>query len=310
MIDLSIHFSSSSNIDSILYFTSRSCPIVADTYSYLQLLASVIGYLAANEQLSGLSCERILSLLGLWCAAFDETLTVNQLLSSLNLIEILRSDVQTGATERDYSKLKTESLSSLSAILTSWLPSDAGTNQASLQQTVLLVWHFGLVCCRGLSQVNKIDIDIPSSGRNQTPVSLVTLLSWFRKCLVQDRTLQDRLVTENPTSEVKLLVQLYQTGPSNNATAVLHEEHFKRVKNSHCAVTKELNMICLVLLAAVQRGKRKGIEEGLQPAVCRLISQEPYGDVITKGLEAVILPLLPNPCKDLEEENYRKDEGE
>jgi len=284
---------------------------VADTFSYLQLLESVISYLAANEQLSGLSCDRILSLLGLWCVAFDETLTLNQLLSSLNLNEILSSDVQTGATsERDYSKLKTESLSSLLAILTSWQPSGAGTNQASLQQTVLLVWHFGLMCCRELCQANKLDIDIPSNSRYQTPVCLVKLLCWFRKCLVQDRALQDRLVTENTASEIRLLVQLYQTDPSNNPTAVLHVEHFKGVENSRCAVTRELNMICLVLLAAAQRGKRNGIEEGLLlPAVCYLISQEPYSDVITKGLEAVILPLLPDPCKDSQEESYRKNEG-
>ena len=308
MFDLSVQFTSSSN--RILYFTSRSCPVAADTYSYLQMLASIITYLAANEQSSGLSCDRILSLLGLWCAAFDETLMLNQLLSSLNLNEILSNNVRTGATsERDYSKLKTQSLSSLLAILTSWQPSGVRTNQVSLQQTVLLVWHFGLMCCREVSQVNKIEIACPSSSANQTPVCLLTLLSWFRKCLVQDRALQDRLVTENPTSELKLLVQLYRTGPSNNATAVLHVEHFKRVENSRLAVARELNLICLVLLVAVQRDKRKGIKEGLlQPAV--LISQGPYDDIITKALETVILPVLPDPGKDLEQESYHQDEGE
>ena len=237
---------------------------------------------------------------------------LNQLLSSLNLNEMLRSKkVQTGAvSEREYNRLKTESLSSLLAFLTSWQPSGAGTNQASLQQIVLLVWHFGLMCCRELSRVNKLDFDIPSSSRNQTPVRLIALLTWFRVCLVQDRALQDRLVTGNHASEVKRLVQLYQTGPSNNATAILqHVEYYKRVENSRLAVTRELNMICLVLLAAAQRFKRKSIEEGLlQPAVYQLISQEPYGDVITKGLETVILPLLPDPCKDLEEESYHEGE--
>ena len=296
----------------LLHFNFRSCPVVADTYSYLQILASIITYLAANEQPSGLTCDRILSLCGLWCAAFDETLMLNQLLSSLNLNEILSNNVRTGATsERDYSKLKTQSLSSLLAILTSWQPSGAVTNQVSLQQTVLLVWHFGLMCSRVLSQVNKLDINISSSSRNQTPLCLVTVLSWFRKCLLHDRELQDRLVTENPTSELKLLVQLYRTGPSNNATAVLHVEHFKRVENSRLAVARELNLICLVLLVAVQRDKRKGIKEGLlQPAVCHLISQGPYDDIITKALETAILPVLPDPCKNLEEKSYHQEEGE
>ena len=238
---------------------------------------------------------------------------LNRLLSSLNLNEMFGSDVQTGATsEGDYNKLKTQSLSSLLAILLSWQPSGAGTNQASLQQTVLFVWHFGLMCCRELSQVNKLDIDIPSSSTNQTPICLFALLSWYRKCLVQDCALQDRLVTENPASEVNLLVQLYQIVPSSNETAALqHVEHYKRAENSRLAVTRELNMICLVLLAAAQRFKRKGFEEGLlQPAVCQIICQEPYGDVITKGLETAILPLLPNPCRDLGVESYHQDEGE
>ena len=275
------------------------------------MLASIITYLAANEQPSGLSCDRILSLLGLWCAAFDETLLLNQLLSSLKLNEVLSSDVQTGATsECEYNKLKIQSLSSLLAILTSWQPSGVGTDQVSLQQAVLLVWHFGLICSREFSQVNNVEIACPSSRGNQTPVCLFTLLSWFRKCLVQDRGLQDRLVTENPTSEIKLLVQLYQTGPSNSATAVLHVEHFKRAENSRLAIAMELNVICLVLLAAVQRDKRKGIKEvSLQPAVYNLISREPYGDIITKGLETVILPVLPDPCKDLEEKGCHQDEG-
>lgn len=249
----------------------------------------------------------------MWCGVFDETMMLNQLLSSYNLNEMLSSNVQTGATsEHNYNKLKTESLSSLLAILTSWQPSGAGTNQASLQQIVLLVWHFELMHCRYLSLFNKLDIDCPSNSGNQTPVCVLALLRWFRKCLVQDRALQDRLVTEGHASEVKLLMQLYQAGPSNKATTTLqHVEHYKRVENSRLAVTRELSMICLVLLAAAQRGKRKDIEEGLlQPAVCQLISQEAYGEVITKGLETVILPLLPDPCRDWEEESYRQDEGE
>ena len=311
MFNLSDQFSLSSNL--VLYFSSSSCPLVADTHSYLQLLASVISKLTANKQPSGLTCDRILSLLSLWCAAFAETMMLNQLLSSLNLNEMFSSRVQTGGTsEREYNKLKTESLSSLLAILTSCQPSGAGTKQASLQQTVLIVLHFGLLSCRELSQVDKRDIDISSRSRNQTPVCLLAILSWFRKCLVQDHVLQDRLVTENPTSEIKLLVQLYQTGPSDNLTAVLHHvEHYKRVENSRLAVTRELNMVCLVLLAAAQRSKRKGIEEGFhRPAVCQLICQEPYGDVLTKGLETVILPLLPNPCTEIKEEIYHQDEGE
>ncbi|KAJ7389929.1 hypothetical protein OS493_028395 [Desmophyllum pertusum] len=123
----------------------RSSPGASDTYKYLQLLASIIPYLAANEQPSGLSCDRILSLLCLWCAAFEETVVLSQLLSPLNLNEMLSSAGQTYAprTDCEYIKLKTESLSSLLALLASWQPSGVGTNQTSLQQIVsscLALW--------------------------------------------------------------------------------------------------------------------------------------------------------------------------
>ncbi len=286
---------------------------MTDSCSYFKLLASVITYLAANEQPFGLSCDRILSLLGLWCAAFDETLILNQLLSSLNLNEMLNSNLKTGSpSEPEYTRLKTESLCSLLEILTSWQPSGTETNQTSFQQTVLVVLHFGLMCCRDSSFLNKLDIDWPSSSESQTPVCLLALLRWFKKCLVKDLALQDQLVTESSSSEVKLLLQLHQVGPSNMATGSLqHTEHDKRVENCYFAITRELNIICLVLLAAAQRVKREGDEKGsLQPAVCQLISKEPYVEVITKGLEKVILPLLPDPCRHLKEESCYQDQGE
>lgn len=287
---------------------------MTDSCSYLKLLASVITYLAANEQPPGLSCDRILSLLSLWCVAFDETVILNQLLSSLNLNEMLSGNVKSGSpSEPEYTRLKTESLCSLLEILTSWQPSGAATNQTSFQQTVLVVWHFGVMCCRDSSLVNtKLNIDCPSSREGQTPICLLALLRWFKKCLVKDRALQDHLVTESPASEVKRLLQLYHFSLSNKATgSQQHTAHDKRVENSRFAVTRELNIICLVLLAAAQRVKREGEGKGsLQPAVCWLISKEPYVEVIAKGLEKVIFPLLPDPCSDLKEESCYQDQGE
>ena len=264
----------------------------------------MIAYLATNEQPSGLSCDRILSLLGLWCAAFEETVILNQLLSSLNMDEMPSRSVQTDAlSEPEYTKLKTNGLSSLLTVLTLWQPSGAGTNLTSFQQTVLVVWHFGLVCCRDLSLANKLNIECQGSGESQTSVCLLALLRWVRKCLVKDRALQKRLVTESPASEVKLLLRLYQISPSNEASGSLqHSGHGKRVETSCFAVLRELNIICLVLLAAAQRVLREGDDNGsLQPAVCQLISKEPYVEVITIGLEKVILPLLPDPCRDVKE---------
>ena len=239
-------------------------------------------------------------------------MVLSQLLSPLNLNEMLSSAGQTYAprTDCEYIKLKTESLSSLLALLASWQPSGVGTNQTSLQQIVLVVWHFGLICCRDdSSMINKLDNDCPPRRERQSPVCLLSLLRWFRKCLVKDRALQDHLVTESPASELKLLLQLYQVSlRSNMATdshSLQHIELKTRVhKNYRLAIIRELNMMCLVLVAAAQRVKRQGDEEGsLQETAPCLISQKPYVEVISKGLETVILPLLPNPSTDMEEES-------
>lgn len=250
-----------------------------------------------------------MSLLGLWCAAFDETVILNQLLSSLNMDEILSTNVQTDIpSEPEYIKLKIESLSSLLAVLTSWQPSVAATNQTSFY---LVVWRFGLMCCRDSPLINKLKIDCQPNSEGLIPVRLLAFLRWFRKCLVEDRALQDRLVTESSSFEVNLLLQLHQLSLSNKATGLSqHSEYDKCIANCSFVVTRELNMICLVLLAAAQRVNREDDTKGsLQPAVCQLIFQEPYVDVITKGLEKVVLPLLPDPCRDFKEESCLQDQG-
>lgn len=66
-------------------------------------------------------------------------------------------------------------------------------------------------------------------------------------------------------------------------------------------------MICLVLLAAVQRLKR--LNDTPESVVCQLISREPYAECITRGLEKVVFPLLPDPRNDFEEESC-EDQGE
>ena len=287
----------------------RLCPSASDACSYLQLLASIITYLSANKQPTGLSCDRILSLLCLWCATFHETVMLNQLLSSVNLSAPPGSAGQTdGApSEHEYAKLKTEGLSSLLAVPLSWEPASG----IKTSQTVLVVWHFGLIQFRSTSLNKVIDIESPSRGEGQTPICLISLLRWFRKCLVKDRALQDLLVTENPVSEVKLLVQLYRLCPPRNTIGLVRDGDLCRdvQKSFRLTVMREVNMICLGLLAAVQRAKREGNFKGvLQPAVYQLISTEPYVEIITKGLEAVVLPLLPDPCRDLEE-SYQEDRG-
>ncbi|WP_459806239.1 hypothetical protein, partial [Herbidospora sp. RD11066] len=46
----------------------RSQPLARDTSGFFELLAPVISYLKANQQQSGLSRDRIVSLLQLWYA--------------------------------------------------------------------------------------------------------------------------------------------------------------------------------------------------------------------------------------------------
>lgn len=286
--------------------TFRSHPAARDTCSFLQLLASIIAYLKTNEQSSGLLRDRILSLLHLWCAAFDETEPLNQLLFSLNLKEMmLDSDADhtdaSHSNDCDYSKLKVASLSSLVTIFTTWKPSlDTGT-----AQIVLLVWRFGLSCFDIKSPADyKIGNSCLLSDESQTPVRQLSLLRWFRKCLVRDRTLQDRIVRESPASEVKVVLQLYQAGLLSDRTDLL--ERGGSQKNPRFAVVTELNMICLVLFAAVQRIKRESDRQTSSPlVVCQLVSQEPYAKFISEGLEKVILPLLPDPASDVDEKSFQ-----
>ena len=276
----------------------RSHPGARDTCSFLELLASITFYLTTSKQHSGLSHDRILSLLHLWCAAFDETCAVNQLLSSLSLKEICRPEAPPD-TDGDYSSLKTDSLSSLLLILATWEPSLS----AGADQTVLLVWRFGLSCSDKSSMHNNTPGNYClQSSESRTPVSLLSLLRWFRKCLVRNRALQDRLVTGSPAIVVKAILRLYQFGLSSARTALKHREDRGSRMKFRFAVIRELNMICLVLFAAVRR-----IQQGSdsitspQTGVFQLISQEPYADYITNGVEKVILPLLSDPSRNLEE---------
>ena len=279
-------------------FICRSHPGARDTCSFIELLASITSHLTTNKQHSGLSRDRTLSLLHLWCAVFDETCALNQLLSSLNLKEICRTDVPP-CTDGDYSNLKTISLSSLLSILTTWEPSSStGANQ-----TILLVWRFGLLCSNASSMHNTLANYRLQSTESQTPVPLLSLLRWFRKCLVRNRALQDRLVTESPALEIKAILRLYQVGLSSERTALLKHSEDRGFRTKFCfAVIRELNMICLVLFAAVRRIQQESDRlSSHRTGVFQLISQEPYADCITNGLEKGILPMFSDPSKDLEE---------
>ena len=284
-------------------FICRSHPGARDTCSFLELLASITFYLTTNKQHSGLSRDRILCLLHLWCAAFDETCAMNQLLSSLSLKKICRLDAPPD-TDGDYRNLKADSLSFLKSILTTWEPSSI----AGADETILLVWRFGLSCSQKSSVHNTLGNYCPQSNEIQTPVPLLSLLRWFRKCLVRNRTLQDRLVTESPAQEIKAILRLYQFGLSRARTALLkHREDRGSQMKFRFAVLRELNMICLVLFAAVRRIQQETLSSP-QTGVFQLISQEPYADCITNGLEKVILPLLSDPSRNLEEAVFQ-DQG-
>lgn len=283
----------------------RSHPGARDTCSFLELLASITFYLKTNKQHSGLSRDRILSLLHLWCAAFDETCAVNQLLSSLSLKEICRPEAPPD-TDGDYSNLRTDSLSFLLSILTTWEPSSS----AGANETIFPVWRFGLSFTDKSSVHNTLGNYRLQSNEIQTPVPLLSLLRWFRKCLVRNRALQDRLVIESPALEIKAILRLYQFGLSSARTTLLNhrEDGGSRIK-LRFAVIRELNMICLVLFVAVRRIQQESDTlSSPQTGVFQLISQEPYAVCITNGLEKVILPLLSDPSRNLEEAVFQ-DQG-
>lgn len=276
-------------------FNFRSQPLARDTSGFFELLATVTSYLKANQQQSGLSRDRIVSLLHLWYAAFNETCTLNQLLS-LSINKGSSIDTQPSADCND-SKMKTDSLYSLLSILTTWEPSlSPGTDEI-----VLLVWRFGLSWRYKSSMDDTLGNCCLRGDESQIPIPLLSLLRWFRKCLVRNRSLQNRLVTESPTVEIKVILQIYQTGLASGKTGLLeHWGHRASQINVRFSVIRELNMICLILFAAVQRTKHDNRLALPQPAICQLMSQEPYAALITKGLQDVLLPLLPNPSSEFE----------
>ncbi|XP_068755165.1 nucleolar pre-ribosomal-associated protein 1-like isoform X2 [Montipora capricornis] len=271
-------------------------PVVRDTCKFFQLLSSIIFYLASNQQLLGLSHGRILNLLHLWCIAFDETPTLNELLSSLSLSKVCSREEAPPCIDIDWSKLKKDSLSDLLSILTLWEPSPS----SETDKTVLLVWRFGF-CSYRASAGDEIACLRSSNHEGRTPVHLLSLLRWFRNCLVRSRTLQVRLASDNSARDLKVMLQLYQTGLSGGKTSSRHVGVRASQINSSLAATREINMICLVLLAAVQRLKR--LNDARESVVCQLISREPYAECITRGLEKVVFPLLPDPRNDFKEES-------
>ena len=285
---------------------SRSRHNTSDTSTYLELLASITNYLATTEQSFGLSRDRVVSLLCLWSASFDETMFLKQLLSSLKFSQGWDSSSSKNSprADSDYRKAKTDSLSSLLTILTKWKPSPGeGGNQ-----TVLLVWWFGLAC----SAKSYIDQETENvcfqSDNNDTEHRLLSLLRWFRKCILRDRELQDNL-THNPTTGKTLILQLYLVVLSHNKAGLLQNTEGRRI--SSYELINEVNVICLVLFAAVQRILKQNTERptSSQPAIFQLVSQEPYSNIISEGLEKVILPLLPDPRGEMEQGSCLPEQG-
>lgn len=168
-------------------------------------------------------------------------------------------------------------------------------------EIVLLVWRFGLSWRYKSSMDDTLGNCCLRGDEGQIPIPFLSLLRWFRKCLVRNRSLQNRLVTESPTVEIKVILQIYQTGLASGKTGLLeHWGHRASQINVRFSVIRELNMICLILFAAVQRTKHDHRLALSQPAICQLMSQEPYAALITKGLQDVLLPLLPNPSSECE----------
>ncbi|KAM7446686.1 nucleolar pre-ribosomal-associated protein 1 [Porites harrisoni] len=276
----------------------RSRHNTSDTSTYLELLTSITNYLATTEQSFGLSRDRVVSLLCLWSASFDETMFLNQLLSSLKFSQGCDSSSSKNSpcADSDYRKAKTDSLSSLLTILTKWKPSPGeGANQ-----TVLLVWWFGLACSTKSYINQETDNVYFQSDNNDTEHHLLSLLRWFRKCVLRDRELQDHLI-HNPTTGKTLILQLYHVVLSHNKADLLQNTEGRRI--SSYELINEVNVICLVLFAAVQRILKQNRERptSSQPAIFQLVSQEPYSNIISEGLEKVILPLLPDPRGEMEQ---------
>ena len=277
---------------------SRSRHNTSDTSTYLELLTSITNYLATTEQSFGLSRDRVVSLLCLWSASFDETMFLKQLLSSLKFSQGCDSSSSKNSpcADSDYRKAKTDSLSSLLTILTKWKPSPGeGANQ-----TVLLVWWFGLACSTK-SSVNQVTDHVYfQSGNNDTGDHLLSLLRWFRKCILRHGDFQDHLI-HNPTTGKTLILQLYHVVLSHNKGDLLQNTEGRGI--SSYELVNEVNVICLVLFAAVQRILKQNRERptSSQPAIFQLVSQEPYSNIISEGLEKVILPLLPDPRGEMEQ---------
>ena len=227
---------------------SRSRHNTSDTCTYLELLASITNYLATTEQSFGLSRDRVVSLLCLWSASFDETMFLNQLLSCLKFSHGWDSSSSKNSprADSDYRKAKTESLSSLLTILTKWKPSPGeGGNQ-----TVLLVWWFGLACSTQSSVDQVTGYVYFQSGNNDTGDRLLSLLRWFRKCILRDRELQDNLI-HNDTTGKTLILRLYHVVLSHKKAGLLQNTEGRRI--SSYELVNEVNVICLVLFTAVQR---------------------------------------------------------
>ena len=240
----------------------------------------------------------MVSLLCLWSASFDETMFLKQLLSSLKFSQGRDSSRSKNSpcADSDYRKAKTDSLSSLLTILTKWKPSPGeGANQ-----TVLLLWWFGLACSTK-SSVNQVTDHVYfQSGNNDTGDHLLSLLRWFRKCILRDRELQNHLI-HNPTTGKTLILQLYHVVLTHNKGDLLQNTEGRGI--SSYELINEVNVICLILFAAVQRILKQNRERptSSQPAIFQLVSQEPYSKIISEGLEKVILPLLPDPRGEMEQ---------
>ena len=277
---------------------SRSRHNASDTFTYLELLASITSYLATTEQSFGLSRDRVVSLLCLWSASFDETMFLKQLLSSLKFSRGCDSSGSKNSpcADSDYRKAKTDSLSSLLTILTKWKPSPG----EGARQTVLLVWWFGLACSAKSYMDQETDNVYFQSGNNDTGDRLLSLLLWFRKCILRDREFQDHLI-HNPTTGKTLILQLYHVVLSHNKAGLLQNTEGRGI--SSYELVNEVNLVCLVLFTAVKRLLKQNTKRptSLQPAIFQLVSQEPYSSIISEGLEKVILPLLPDPRGEMEQ---------
>ena len=263
----------------------------SDICKFLELLLSVLTYLSSKQQLPILSADRIRSLLHLWCAAFRETCALNQLLSSLGLREVCQKHEDSRSADLNTSKLKQESLSDLLSMLELWEPSAS----KSTDEIVLLVWRFGFCAVQSCSE-SRIACLRLSNVEGQTPLHLLSHLRWFRKYLVRSNTLQDQLVRESPAGEIKVLLRLYQTALCNGKTSSLEQNEVEPYQiSSQFAVTREINIICLILFTAVQRLKMSDKGEN---AISKLVPMESPVELVGLGLEIVVFPILPDPRGD------------